>query len=90
MKLSDKCRTALVAAGKNSAADMEDLAFGLPHNRERNRVIVQAVVFDGHTLKSQAEIHGMSGENVRAICARVTRRCLGSREFLRIGEGGGA
>ena len=68
-------RDALISEGYNSAADIPESCLG--RNSERNREIVQAVIFDNVMLPEAGKRFGLSREEVRRVGLVSTRKCIG-------------
>jgi DNA-directed RNA polymerase specialized sigma subunit len=81
MTRQQKAREALISEGISSAHLID--ASHLGSYSERNRKIVQAVIFDGETLKEVGKRFGLSMERVRGVALGTTRRAIGRYEGVR-------
>jgi len=70
-----RAREMLIGMGVESAADFPDKSLGVKH--ERNRKIVEAVIFNGWTLRKAGTVYGVSCERARGIALAAVRRLVG-------------
>lgn len=79
----ERARAALVSEGILSAADIAREHLG--RYPARNARIVQAVIFDGYSVRGFARRVGLSSESVRRVALSVTRRAIGRFEGAKKG-----
>ena len=70
-----KARKMLIGMGITGASGFTEKSLGA--KPDRNRSIVQMVIFDGATLKSAGAAHGVSTEQARVVALGSVRRLTG-------------